>query len=150
MTSQQAVPAAHAAAPQAKSNDVRPLKVLVVENDASSRELLARVMRLHGCDADTAIGALQGLAIMHRSRYDLLITDLRMEPTDGVELLRQVAAMEPASRPRVSVVLSGFLQDYYDKLVALDLPLELFQKPLHLPSLVSIMERLRGEQGQAA
>jgi hypothetical protein len=58
--------------------------------------------------------------------------------------------MPKEERPRVSVVLSGFLQDYYDKLTALDLPLELFQKPLHLPSLVSIMERLRGEQGKAA
>jgi DNA-binding response OmpR family regulator len=148
MTSQQAVAAPQA--PQARSSEPRPLNVLVVENDASSRELLARVMRLHGCDADTAIGPQQGLALLQRKRYDLLITDLRMEPTDGVDLLRQVGAMPKEERPRVSVVLSGFLQDYYDKLTALDLPLELFQKPLHLPSLVSIMERLRGEQGKAA
>lgn len=149
MTSQQAVAAAAASQETPQSNH-RPLKVLVVENDASSRELLARVMRLHGCEADTAIGAQQGFTLLQRDRYDLLITDLRMEPADGVDLLRQVAAMEPGDRPRASIVLSGFLQDYYDKLAALDLPLELFQKPLHLPSLVSIMERLRGEQGQAA
>lgn len=149
MTSQQAV-AAPAASQETPHSNHRPLKVLVVENDASSRELLARVMRLHGCDADTAIGAQQAFTLLQRARYDLLITDLRMEPADGVDLLRHVAAMEPDDRPRASIVLSGFLQDYYDKLAALDLPLELFQKPLHLPSLVSIMERLRGEQGKAA
>jgi two-component system, OmpR family, response regulator len=149
MTSQQAV-AAPASASPSKPSEPRPLKVLVVENDASSRELLARVMRLHGCNADTAIGAQQAFTLLQRTPYDLLITDLRMEPTDGVDLLRHVAAMESDRRPRLSIVLSGFLQDYYDKLSALDLPLELFQKPLHLPSLVSILERLRGEQGQAA
>jgi DNA-binding response OmpR family regulator len=119
------------------------LRVLVVENDASSRELMARVLRLHDCHADTAIGAGQALSMLQRDPYDLLITDLRMEPVDGVGLLRQVAALKPESRPRTVVVLSGYLQDYYDKLAAIELPLELFQKPLHLPSLVAILERLR-------
>ena len=127
----------------AKTSTPRSLRVLVVENDASSRELLARVMRLHDCEAHTAIGAQQGFQLLQRERYDLLVTDLRMEPNDGVDLLKRVAAMTPDQRPRASVVLSGHLQDYYDKLETLELPLELFQKPLHLPSLVSILERLK-------
>src|SRR4051812_37718598 len=111
----------------------RMLSVLVVENDASSRELLARVLRLHGCNADTAIGTELGCAALADKPYDLLITDLRMDPTDGVELLRRIAAMPLERRPRAAAVLSGFLKDYYDKLATIDLPLELFQKPLHLP-----------------
>jgi CheY-like chemotaxis protein len=125
------------------SEQLKPLAVLVVENDASSRELMARVLRLHGCDADTAIGARQGLSLLRQQSYDLLVTDLRMDPIDGVELLRHVAAMKPETRPRAVAVLSGHLQDYYDKLAAVGLPLELFQKPLHLPSLVTILDRLR-------
>jgi two-component system, OmpR family, response regulator len=125
-------------------NGKQVLRVLIVENDASSRELLARVLRLHECDADTAIGARQGLSLLRqRPPYDLLVTDLRMEPEDGVELLRGVAEMDEPHRPRASVVLSGYLNDYYEKLTMIGLPLELFQKPIHLPSLVSILERLR-------
>ena len=48
------------------SERLKPLAVLVVENDASSRELLARVLRLHGCDADTAIGARQALSLLQQ------------------------------------------------------------------------------------
>jgi CheY-like chemotaxis protein len=119
------------------------LKVLVVENDASSGELLARVLRLHSCQADTAIGAEEGLKQLQQNRYDLLVTDLRMEPLDGVHLLTQLETLELTQQPRASVVLSGYLQDYYEKLQTIRHPLELFQKPLHLPSLVAVLDRLR-------
>lgn len=123
----------------------RPLQALIVENDATGRELLARVLRLHGFEADTTIGAHAArklLADPHR-RYDLLVTDLQMEPLDGLELLRDVAAIEPVRRPRQIVVLSGFIEDYAAKLAELQLEMELFQKPIHLPTLVKLLDKLR-------
>jgi CheY-like chemotaxis protein len=127
------------------THNPRPLQALIVENDASGRELLARVLRLHGFEADTTIGtqaARRLLADPHR-RYDLLVTDLQMEPLDGLELLRDVAAIEPARRPRQIVVLSGFIEDYAAKLGELRLEVEAFQKPIHLPMLVKLLEKLR-------
>jgi len=128
------------------SEHARPLQALIVENDATGRELLARVLRLHGFDADTAIGAHAAgvlLADPYR-RYDLLVTDLRMEPVDGFTLLREVAALEPARRPRQIVVLSGYVDDYSTKLAGLELEVEVFQKPIHLPTLVKVLDKLRG------
>ena len=68
-----------------------------------------------------------------------------MEPTDGAELLGKVSVMDMSTQPRATVVLSGYLQDYYERLRSVQMELELFQKPLHLPSLVSILDRLRRE-----
>jgi CheY-like chemotaxis protein len=121
------------------------LRALIVENDTSNRELLARVLRLRECQTDTAVGAQQGMALLREQpeRYDLLITDLKMEPIDGVELLRQIEGAPAERRPRALVVLSGYLNEYYDKLSQLHLPLEIFQKPIHLPSLMNILDRLR-------
>src|SRR5258705_8534844 len=78
------------------------LTALVVENDLASRELLARVLRLKGVDAQTAIGAAQAAALLLEAPgyYDLLVVDLNLEPVDGVELLRHVAALPPGQRPR--------------------------------------------------
>src|SRR4051794_35032727 len=76
-------------------------KALVVENDLASRELLARVLRLKGVDAQTAIGAAQAAALLLQAPgyYDLLVVALNLEPVDGVELLRHVAAPPPNQRP---------------------------------------------------
>ena len=118
-----------------------PVRALVVENDQTSRDLLARVLRRHGCEADTAIGGSQALRAISRAgqRYDLLVTDLDMQPMDGVELLRSVAAMPPELQPPHLIVVSGCLTRYYAALHDLRLDLHLFQKPLHLPTFLKTL-----------
>src|SRR5690242_1448385 len=116
----------------------RPPRALVVENNLASRELLARVLRHKGVDAETAIGVGQAARVLGGGgpAYDLLLVDLNLGPGDGVELLRLVASTPPAGRPRRIVVISDALAPYYARLSELRLELELFQKPLHLPSLM--------------
>lgn len=122
-----------------------PPRALVVENDLASRELLARVLRQKGVDAQTAIGATQAGRILGEVSgrpYDLLLVDLNLEPVDGVELLRQVAALPPARRPGRIVVIGEALAPFYARLSEVKLELELFQKPLHIPSLMKVVEGL--------
>jgi CheY-like chemotaxis protein len=122
-------------------------RALVVENDLASRELLARVLRLKGLDAHTAIGAAQaaGLLLSAAHPYDLLVVDLNLEPVDGVELLRHVAAMPLPQRPRKIVAISQSLAPFYPRLAELQMDLEMFQKPVHLPSLVKVVEGIMKE-----
>ena len=127
------------------TKDTAPLQALIVENDATGRELLARVLRLHGCVADTVIGARAAAAVLAAPgpRYDLLVADVKIDWADGLDLLRGVAAMMPLRRPRQIVVISDQPGDYSKRLADLGLELELFQKPVHLPSLVKVLEKLR-------
>jgi CheY-like chemotaxis protein len=120
-------------------------KALVVENDLASRELLARVLRLKGVDAQTAIGAAQAAALLLEAPgyYDLLVVDLNLEPVDGVELLRHVAALPPGQRPRRIVAVSESLAPFYPRLTELRMEVETFQKPIHLPSLMKVVEGLK-------
>ncbi len=119
-------------------------RALVVENDLASRELLARVLRLKGLEAYTAIGAAQAAALLldAPSAFDLLIVDLNLEPVDGVELLRHLAALPASQRPGKIVVISDSLTPFYPRLAELRMELEMFQKPVHLPSLMKVVEGL--------
>ncbi len=81
-------------------------RVLLVDDDADSLELLATVLRQHGADV-TAVAdvgaALDGLAL---KRFDMLISDLSMPGRSGFDLIREVrqALPPPASRiPAVAV-----------------------------------------------
>lgn len=131
----------------------RPIRrALVVENDLSSRELLARVLRLKGFEATTAIGAAQAAALLlydAPSAYDLLVVDLNLEPVDGVELLRHLAALPAKNRPGKIVAISDSLAPFYPRLKELNMELETFQKPVHLPSLMKVIEGLTGDQAPA-
>ena len=117
-------------------------RALVVENDLASRELLARVLRGRGMSAQTAVGLAQAAEALVSAEpaFDVLVLDLNLEPVDGMELLRQVAGMAPERRPRRIVVMGKSLAAFHPRLSELGLEMELFQKPVHLASLMKVVD----------
>lgn len=90
------------------------LRVLVVDDHASSRRLVADVLRAAGAaEVFTAEGAAEALGMLRTRRPGMIITDQRMPVMDGVELVRTIrrAAVTPDPRipdPRLPVImLSG-------------------------------------------
>jgi len=72
-------------------------RVLVVDDEPSIRELLAKTLALAEYDVDTAsdgTSALDRLRERH-SDYDLLIADLRMPGMDGLSLIREAKHINP-------------------------------------------------------
>ena len=73
-------------------------KILVVEDDADQRYLLAKMLRMRGHDVGEAESLAQALAI--KAEYDLVVTDYRLGPTEVGTAL--------APGPPPVVVISGF------------------------------------------
>jgi two-component system response regulator PilR (NtrC family) len=78
------------------------VRVLVVDDEASMRELLTILLRQEGYDVVTADGGEAAVGLLGRETFDLVITDLRMAGADGLDVLR--AAKEQAPRTVVLVV----------------------------------------------
>ena len=80
-------------------------RVLVVDDEASIRDLLAKTLALAEYDVETAPDATTALSRVRASEYDLLIADLRMPGMDGLTLIRQVKRIR-AELP--IVIITGF------------------------------------------
>jgi excisionase family DNA binding protein len=80
-------------------------RVLVVDDEASIRDLLAKTLALAEYDVDTAPDASTALARIRTAEYDLLIADLRMPGMDGLTLIRQVKKIR-AELP--VIIITGF------------------------------------------
>jgi excisionase family DNA binding protein len=74
-----------AAAPPAQR---RP-RILVVDDEASIRDLLSKTLALAEYEVDTAADAAAALNRVRAVPYDLMIADLRMPGMDGLSLIRQ-------------------------------------------------------------
>lgn len=80
-------------------------RVLVVDDEASIRELLSKTLALAEYDVDTAGDASAALAHMRAFAYDLLIADLKMPGMDGLTLIRQAKQIQ-AGLP--VIIITGF------------------------------------------
>jgi len=80
--------AAPAAAPRPAGAPTRP-RILVVDDEASIRELLEKTLAMSDYDVDTAPDGRTALERMRLYPYDLLITDLRMPGMDGLTVIRE-------------------------------------------------------------
>ncbi|MBM7116727.1 sigma-54-dependent transcriptional regulator [Archangium primigenium] len=70
-------------------------KVLVIDDEANLRKVLAALLRRDGFDVTVAADGEQGLAEFHKNGADIVVTDLVMPKAGGMEVLRAVNAANP-------------------------------------------------------
>jgi DNA-binding NtrC family response regulator len=69
--------------------------ILIVDDEEIAVRNLNLVMQREGYEVTTATSGPEGLALIERRPFDLVLTDLRMEKVDGMELLRAGRASHP-------------------------------------------------------
>ncbi len=70
-------------------------KVLVVDDQRNMRATLSMLLRSNGYEVDEAESGEKGQEIGAAGAYDLVLTDLRMEGSDGIAVLRAVKQHQP-------------------------------------------------------
>lgn len=82
-------------------------RVLVVDDDDLVREFLIQALgRRSELQLEQAPGKHAALELLDRSRYDLVLTDIRMEqPATGLELLRAVKQRSPTT---AVILMTGY------------------------------------------
>ncbi|MDF9617187.1 response regulator [Pseudomonas entomophila] len=118
--------------------------VLVVDDNPVNSQALSLYLKAKGIGSVTADGAQAALSRLKREpRIGLMITDLRMEPKDGLELIRLIRESERAAlsiivvsgdtdvKEAVDVMHLGVV-DFLLKPVDLDRLMELVKKELKI------------------
>jgi CheY-like chemotaxis protein len=70
-------------------------KILVIDDDASDRDLLAAVLTKRGYEVILADNGGTGLMLCHRQTPDAVVLDLNMPGIDGRSILRQLRILHP-------------------------------------------------------
>ncbi|MGQ9688647.1 MAG: endopeptidase La [Desulfobaccales bacterium] len=80
---------------------VRPFQVLVVDDEEIARANLEHILKKEGYQVRTAANGMEALERLQEQEVDLILTDLKMEKMDGLQLLE--AAKEIA--PQVAIMM---------------------------------------------
>jgi DNA-binding NtrC family response regulator len=129
--------------------------ILLIDDEKSVRTTLALMLQKVGYRVEEATGGGEGIEKFKTRFFDIVITDLKMEPLDGLAVLREVKAANPSSEVLVmtaySTVESGVeaiklgAYDYIQKPFDKDELLLLIGKALEHKNLKHEVEQLQSE-----
>ena len=72
-----------------------PPRVLCVDDDEDSREMLSMLLSSSRIEAQAVGTAAQALSLIQRERFDMYLLDSRLPDLDGFELCRRMRDFDP-------------------------------------------------------
>lgn len=112
------------------------MNVLVVDDEAIVREMLATILIDNGFDVRTAESGAEGLRMLAEMPADFLITDLLMPHMSGIELLARAKQIQPDTRV---IIMSGHVD--FDGSIPGSVPnaYALLSKPFDFRQLIDLL-----------
>jgi DNA-binding NtrC family response regulator len=83
----------------------RTARLLIVDDEEAALKTLARAMARDGHEIATATSGAEALSLLAAQPFDILLTDLRMEKVDGMQLLKACRERYPDIE---TVVITGY------------------------------------------
>jgi excisionase family DNA binding protein len=138
-------------ASEASAADERPARaagehprILVVDDEASIRDLLVKTLALAEYDVDTAADGRSALERLRMYPYDLLIADLKMPGIDGLAVIREAKRLH-ADLP--VIIITGYSTEAA-AIEAVNLGVAGYlTKPFRVPQVLSAAAKAIGEPG---
>ena len=113
-------------------------RIVIVEDEAQQRDLLANFFRAHDYDVREADSVTEGKSLVSDVRPDVVLTDFHLLDGDGLEVLRAARAADPdvaavvlSAYGTVPMAVESMRHGAYDVL----------QKPIEPRVLVGVIER---------
>lgn len=127
------------------------MRILIAEDDLTSRKFLAKVLSQHG-ECDVTVDGLEALdayllALKENQPYDLICLDIMMPKVDGVKVLKTIRDIEKQKgvneEKRVKIIMVTALADTQYVQHSFEIGCEAYAaKPIDTAKLVEVLRKL--------
>jgi DNA-binding response OmpR family regulator len=122
-----------------KGRKMKTQKILIVEDDVFSRGAMEKILESHNYDTSSCATAEEAVIKLHEESFGILITDLRMQKMDGLELIKEARKVNP----EISTILMTGLATEEIKLKAKEEGANgFFPKPIEWGELIGLLNVL--------
>jgi DNA-binding response OmpR family regulator len=116
-------------------------KIIIVDDDRETRELLAMALHMEDFEVSQAANGLRLISTLHVDRPDLILLDVNMSWIDGFELCRAVHKNEEFKNiPVIFISARSSASDVKRGIEAG--AADYFTKPVELPTLIARIKEL--------
>ena len=80
-------------------------RILVIDDEEIVRISCKKCLTAEGYDTDTASNGIEGIRLAQATKYDLVLTDLKMPEMDGMEFIVKAKESQPDTRV---IMITGY------------------------------------------
>jgi DNA-binding response OmpR family regulator len=88
-----------------ETNNEKPRKILMVEDDVAMREIVIHKLMAHGFDVREAEDGKQGIDMLLKEKPDLVLLDLMLPEVDGFKVLETVRAHQDPKVANTPIII---------------------------------------------
>jgi PAS domain S-box-containing protein len=120
------------------------MRVLLVENDPETLDMLKFILEKSGAEVITATSADEALDALERFRPDTLVSDIAMPDRDGCDLIREVRSREPERGGNILAVAVTAYARAEDRMRILSAGFQMhIPKPINPDELIAVVASLK-------
>ncbi|MBN1573897.1 MAG: response regulator [Deltaproteobacteria bacterium] len=119
------------------------LNVLIVDDDRRMVKTLTDILKVKGFDADSAYSGLEAVEKARNTRFDCILTDIKMPGMSGVELFKAIKNFQPEIP---MVMMTAYSTDRLVEEGLEEGAIAALVKPLDLDNLLGFFSALRKKQ----
>lgn len=125
------------------STPLAGLTVLVVDDEADTRNFLSFMFEDYGAIATAVASVDEALAVFEQTKPDILISDIGLSQQDGYTLIRKLRSLEPEKGGRIpAIALTAYTREE-DRLEALSAGFQQhLSKPIDPTKLITVVASL--------
>jgi PAS domain S-box-containing protein len=120
-----------------EKGELKNARILIVEDEADTREMLGHALKQWGARPVCADSAKAALRMLQKHRFDLIISDIGMPEVDGYTFLRKLRALKSPVANLPAIALTAYAGEE-DRILAIEAGFN-----AHLPKPVALAELVR-------
>ncbi len=125
----------------ARKSKIKPLKILLAEDNVSSQKVALQILKRLGYRADVAANGIEVCQALERQPYDVVLMDVRMPEMNGFEATRIIRKRWPESELAIIAVTAYALEGDREKCLEAGMD-DYISKPVRIDDLAEKLNKI--------